>query len=104
MLQELLEQQVEKGERRAEEQTRIAKAREELLELKLRLDSLFIQKNATNDHWCYYIFNEEETDFVRGHSRTLLPANILISVFRGLNCSKTGWPGGRNSGRKQLTF
>jgi hypothetical protein len=40
LLQELLEQQVEKGERRAEEQTRIAKAREELLELKLRSDSL----------------------------------------------------------------
>ena len=38
--QELLEQQVEKGERRAEEQTRIAKAREELLELKLRQESL----------------------------------------------------------------
>ncbi len=36
MLQELLEIQVEKGEKRAEEQTRIAKAREELLELKLR--------------------------------------------------------------------
>jgi hypothetical protein len=31
-----LEIQVEKGEKRAEEQARIAKAREELLELKLR--------------------------------------------------------------------
>ncbi len=34
---------MEKGERRAEEQTRIAKAREELLELKLRSDSLTLR-------------------------------------------------------------
>ncbi len=34
---------MEKGERRAEEQTRIAKAREELLELKLRSDSLHLR-------------------------------------------------------------